>query len=291
MENVVDGYVTYLQLEKNISENTIEAYRLDLKKLVTFLENISIFSFDKVSFTHLNSYILQMEKKGRASSTVSRSISTIKSFFGWLYDRRLIKADPSRNLKPPKVEKKVPEILTLQEVDEFLSLPDMESKKGIRDKAMLELLYATGMKVSEIVMLKLSDVDLFTATATIQDKDRERMVRFGNPAKRALDIYINTVRPGIASGDSKELFVNMNGKAMSRQGFWKVIKQYGDSTNFAQKITPHVFRNSFAAHMIENGADLKTLQEILGHAEIATTQVYSAFIPKSKDIYHMHPRK
>lgn len=291
MEKVIDGYGAYLKLEKNISDNTLEAYRLDLNRLVIFLEAIGIFSFDRVSFTHLNSYVLQLEKEKKSSATVSRSISAMKTFFAWMYEHKMINTDPSRNLKPPKIMKKAPEILTVSQVEEFLSLPDENSKKGVRDKAMLELLYGTGIKVSELVSVNVQDVDLFLKTLTVRDDNRERMVRFGNPAKNALEKYMEIVRPGIVVHDEDRLFVNMTGTAMSRQGFWKIVKKYADETDFADKITPHVFRHSFAVHMLENGADLRSIQEILGHESISTTQMYAAYIPKKKELEDMHPRK
>lgn len=291
MEKVIDGYGAYLKLEKNISDNTLEAYSLDLKRLISFLEANGIFSFDRVSFTHLNSYVLQLEKGKKSSATVSRSISAMKNFFAWMYEHKMINTDPSRNLKPPKIMKKAPEILTVSQVEEFLSLPDENSKKGVRDKAMLELLYGTGIKVSELVSVNVQDVDLFLKTLTVRDDNRERMVRFGNPAKNALEKYMEIVRPGIVVHDEDRLFVNMTGTAMSRQGFWKIVKKYAGETDFTDKITPHVFRHSFAVHMLENGADLRSIQEILGHESISTTQMYAAYIPKKKELEDMHPRK
>lgn len=291
MENVIDGYGAYLKLEKNISDNTLEAYRLDLKRLISFLEANGVYSFDRVSFTHLNSYVLQLEKGKKSCSTVSRSISAMKTFFAWMYEHKMIKTNPARNLKPPKIMKKQPEILTVRQVEEFLNLPDENSRIGIRDRAMFELLYGTGIKVSELVSVNVADVDLFLKTLIIRDGDKERMVRFGNPAKNALGKYLELVRPGIVVHDEDRLFVNMTGTAMSRQGFWKIVKKYADRTDFAAKITPHVFRHSFAAHMLENGADLRNIQEILGHESISTTQMYAAYIPKNKEVYDIHPRK
>ena len=294
MESYVEQYILYLQMVKKTSGNTVAAYRRDLNKLMQFLKERLIGDFGKVTFTDLNSYILSLEKEGSASSTVSRNVSAIKSFFTYLFRLKIMEDDPSVNLKAPKIIKKVPEILTVEEMDKLLSLPD-DSVKGIRDKAMLELLYATGLKVSELISVKLSEINTSMRYIRLTDGERERIVPFNTSAKNAVENYINNGRGELLSDrDSQEiLFLNYTGEPMSRQGFWKIIKHYGEVAGFGEKLTPHIFRHSFAAHMVENGADLKSLQEMLGYSDISTTQIYSSFVHSGiSAVYEKaHPRK
>lgn len=296
MDSYVEMYIQYLQIVKKTSGNTVVSYRRDLDKLLTFLKNHGIDNLKRVTFTDLNSYILFLEKEGCATSTVSRTVSAIKSFFTYLFRERLIENDPAVNLKAPKIVRKVPDILTIEEMDRLLSIPD-DSDKGVRDKAMLELLYATGLKVSEIIAIKLDDINIPLRYIRFVDKDKvkERIVPFGEPAQRALNIYLNMAGELIMSEKNTEkyLFLNYAGEPMSRQGFWKIIKQYGEKAGFGDKITPHIFRHSFAAHMVGNGADLKSIQEMLGHADISTTQVYSSFVHTGISYVYdkSHPRR
>ena len=294
MNEYLQQYVEYLEKVKKTSLNTITAYKRDLLKLEDYLKNRGCDNFTRVTFTELNAYILKLEKDGAASATVSRNVSTIKSFYLFLLREQTIKNDPSENLKAPKIVKKVPRILTKEEVDALLSLPD-DSVKGIRDKAMLELLYATGVKVSELITLKTNEINTALKYIRVVDKERERLVSFGEPAKSALEKYLTEARPNLISKPEFEnyLFLNYAGEPMTRQGFWKIIKNYGDMAGFDVGLTPHVFRHSFAAHMVENGADLKSLQELLGHADISTTQVYSGFANErlSQVFEKAHPRK
>ncbi len=294
MESYVEQYILYLQRVKKTSDNTVAAYKRDLNKLMQFFSEHVVDDFGKVTFTDLNSYILTLEKEGCASSTVSRNVSTIKSFFTYLFRMKIIENDPAINLKAPKIIKKVPEVLTVEEMDRLLSLPD-DSVKGIRDRAMLELLYATGLKVSEMISVKLSDINTSMRYIRLVDGDKERIVPFNISAKSAVEEYINSSRGKLVSDrDSQEiLFLNYTGEPMSRQGFWKIIKQYGEMAGLGEKLTPHVFRHSFAAHMVENGADLKSLQEMLGHSDISSTQIYSSFSHSGiSAVYEKaHPRK
>lgn len=294
MESYVEQYILYLQRVKKTSENTVAAYKRDLNKLMQFLKEHAISDFGKATFTDLNSYILSLEKEGSASSTVSRNVSTIKSFFTYMLRMKIIENDPSVNLKAPKIVKKVPDVLTVEEMDRLLSLPD-DSVKGIRDKAMLELLYATGLKVSELISVKLSEINTPMRFIRLADGEKERIVPFNTSAKNAVENYINNSRSELLSErDSQDvLFLNYTGEPMSRQGFWKIIKQYGELAGFGEKLTPHIFRHSFAAHMVENGADLKSLQEMLGHSDISTTQIYSSFSHSGiSAVYEKaHPRR
>ena len=294
MDKLLEQYILYLQNVKKTSANTVTAYKRDLNKLIQFLSERGFSDVSKISFTDLNSYILLLEKEGAATSSISRNISTIKSFFLFLLRNRNIDNDPAQNLKAPKILKKAPRILTVEEIEVLLSLPD-DSPKGLRDKAMLELLYATGLKVTELIELKLNQVNTALQYMRIHDKDRERVIPFGEFAKQALENYLENARPILISGieDEEYLFLNYSGQPMTRQGFWKIIKNYGEQAGFDVGLTPHVFRHSFAAHMVENGADLKSLQELLGHSDISTTQVYSSFAHSGVNTVYQkaHPRK
>lgn len=294
MDEYLKQYVEYLQNIKKTSQNTITAYSRDIKKLMAYLVERNCCGFDKVSFTDLNAYILKLEKEGASSATVSRTVSTIKSFYLYLLREQIIHNDPSANLKAPKLVKKAPRILTIEEVEVLLSLPD-DSVKGIRDKAMLELLYATGLKVSELVSLKINEINVSLKFIRLMEKERERLIPFSEPARLALDRYLSTTRDEFIKKEEygNYLFLNYAGEPMTRQGFWKIIKAYGDMAGFDVGLTPHIFRHSFAAHMVENGADLKSLQEMLGHSDISTTQVYSSFAnERLSQVYDKsHPRK
>lgn len=294
MDKLLEQYILYLQDVKKTSANTVTAYKRDLNKLIQFLSERGFADVSKISFTDLNSYILLLEKEGAATSSISRNVSTIKSFFLFLLRNRYIDNDPAQNLKAPKILKKAPSILTVEEIEVLLSLPD-DSPKGLRDKAMLELLYATGLKVSELLELKLNQVNVALQYMRIHDKDRERIIPFGEYAKQAVENYLENARPILVSGieEVEYLFLNYSGQPMTRQGFWKIIKNYGEQAGFDVGLTPHVFRHSFAAHMVENGADLKSLQELLGHSDISTTQVYSSFAHNGVNAVYQkaHPRK
>ena len=294
MDKLLEQYIMYLQNVKKTSANTVTAYKRDLTKLIQFLSERGFTDVSKISFTDLNSYILLLEKEGAATSSISRNVSTIKSFFLFLLRNRYIDNDPAQNLKAPKILKKAPRILTVEEIEVLLSLPD-DSPKGLRDKAMLELLYATGLKVTELIELKCNQVNTALQYMRIHDKDRERVIPFGEFAKQAMENYLENARPILIASteDNGYLFLNYSGQPMTRQGFWKIIKNYGEQAGFDVGLTPHVFRHSFAAHMVENGADLKSLQELLGHSDISTTQVYSSFAHNGVNAVYQkaHPRK
>lgn len=292
MEYYMDRYMEYAKHIRKISDNTLTAYKRDIAGMVEFLKNHGIHDLNHVSFTVLNSYVLELERRGMATASVSRNISAVKSFFSYLYNEKMIENNPAVNIKPPKIVRRTPEILTVEEMDRLLSMPDETSHKGIRDKAMLELLYATGIKVSEIIRLRMKDVNLTMNFITCTDEGRERFVPFGNIAGSALLRYISEARKEFNPAEDY-LFLNCDGYGMSRQGFWKIIKQYGKQCGFEDRINPHIFRNSFAAHMIQGGADLKSIQEMMGHADISTTQNYAGPVKAGISmVYAMsHPRK
>lgn len=289
-------FTQYLTDVKRTSKNTQVSYRRDLTQMAAFLEGRGITDVGKVTKTVLNSYILFLEKEGKATTTISRVLASMKAFFHYEFGRGMIKKDPAELLKAPKIEKKAPSILSIEEVSNLLSQPDGDSPKEIRDKAMLELLYATGIRVTELISLKLTDVNLAIGFITCHDEHKVRTVPFGKTAKQALVTYIERGREILLKGaDSQWLFTNCNGKAMSRQGFWKIIKYYGDKAGLKADITPHTIRHSFAAHLISGGADLHAVQTMLGHSDMATTQVYTTYVQKADPLRNVyagaHPRR
>ncbi len=271
----INHFIIYLREIKKTSKNTEVSYQRDLMQLASFLERQGIRSVDKVTKTSLTSYILHLEKEGKATTTISRCLASMKAFFHFECKEGRIRKDPAELLKAPKVEKKAPTILTVDEVNSLLSQPSGESPKELRDRAMLELLYATGIRVSELIHLKKADINLSIGYITCRDEHKERMVPFGKVAKLALSAYMERGRGYLLRDQESEwLFTNCNGKSMSRQGFWKIIKFYGDKAGIKADITPHTLRHSFAAHLLRNGADIHAVQAMLGHSDMATTQMY-----------------
>ena len=293
MESYIEGFVKYLTEIKKSSKNTILSYQRDLRKFLAYIKAAGITEITKVNNTSLNSYILYMEKENFAPSTVSRNIATLKAFFNYLFKQGAIHEDPAERLKAPKLEKKMPGILSVEEVTLLLAQPSGSSNKGLRDKAMLELLYATGIRVSELISLTVDDVNLLSGYVRVREGSRERVIPFGSAAGQALRNYLDNARDGmIASGDEKVLFTNCSGQPMSRQGFWKVLKQYARRAGIEEDITPHTLRHSFAAHLVENGADLHSVQEMLGHSDVSTTQIYAKVTgSRIREVYaKAHPR-
>lgn len=294
MEKTIDAFISYLHNVKKMSLNTELSYKRDLLKVADFLKGQGISDFSKVTETNLNSFVLYMEKNNFSAATVSRNIACIKSFYHFMMKEGIVSADVSENLKAPKVEKKVPEILTTQEVFRLLEQPRGNQPKEIRDKAMLELLYATGIRVTELITLKLGDLNLPLGYINCKDAHKERTIPIGHAAKEALTRYLNDAREGmVADNNDDTLFVNCSGEPMSRQGFWKLIKYYAKKAGIEADITPHTLRHSFAAHLVENGADLRSVQEMLGHSDISTTQIYANMShSRIREVYAMaHPRK
>ena len=273
MEQYIDSYVNYLKNVKKSSDNTIASYRRDLVKFSRYFDEKGISRIEDINETYVNSYVLGLEKQGMSMATVSRNIASIKSFYAYLIRERIVDIDPTERIKPPKIAKKVPEVLTIGEVNKLLDQPTNKTPKEIRDKAMLELLYATGIRVTELVTLKLTDVNIKLGFIECHDGGRTRTVPVAEVAQRALSRYITEVRDDM-SGGSDYLFFNCKGAPMTRQGFWKIIKYYAAKAGIDKDITPHMIRHSFASHMLNNGADIKSVQEMLGHVDIATTQIY-----------------
>ena len=293
METYIAGFVNYLQDVKKSSKNTILSYQRDLNKFFAYLEDMKVKDIKKVNNTSLNSYVLLMEKENFATSTISRNIATLKAYFNYLFKQGIVGDDPAEKLKAPKIEKKLPGILSVEEVTLLLDQPSGNSNKEIRDKAMLELLYATGIRVSELISLTLEDVNITAGYIRVSEGSRERIIPFGSVARTALKSYLKNARPGMIATESETvLFTNCSGQPMSRQGFWKVLKQYAKRAGIEADITPHTLRHSFAAHLVENGADLRSVQEMLGHSDVSTTQIYAKMTNnRIKEVYaKAHPR-
>ncbi|MDR7856163.1 site-specific tyrosine recombinase XerD [Tissierella sp.] len=285
-------YLDYMKNEKKLTENTLEAYIRDIQQFKEYLIEHKIKDYNNTNKTVIITYLMDLQRNGKATSTISRNLASLRCFFQYLLNNNFVKEDPTLNLKSPKSEKKIPEILTEDEVNILLSQPCANDFKGSRDKAMLELLYATGLKVSEIISLDIEAIDLDLGILKVASNDNNyRIIPIGSAAINALENYIATYRP---ETDKKEaLFINYSGCRLTRQGFWKIIKQYTKKSNINKTITPHTLRHSFAVHLIENGADIKTVQEMLGHSDVSTTQIYS-FASKDKELrdvyFRAHPR-
>lgn len=281
MTTEIEAFIHYLEDVKQSSRNTVVSYQRDLRQLKEYLERQGIEEPGKVTRTSLNSYISYLERKGKATTTISRILASTKAFFHYELMEGNIRRDPAELLKTPKIEKKIPVILTVEEVNRFLEQPEGDGAKEIRDKAMLELLYATGIRVSELIGLELQDVNLAVGFLTCRDGEKERVIPFDKKVNQYLRAYLDKARPELLKGnESSWLFTNCSGKQMSRQGFWKIVKYYGDKAGIQVDITPHTLRHSFAAHLISSGADIQAVQTMLGHADLATTLAYQGYIQK-----------
>lgn len=276
MEREIEAFIEYLHNIKKTSPNTEMSYRRDLTKMRIYLEvTAGSPAVSEVTEENLKKYIAYMERKKFKASTISRSIASIKAFYHYLLKEGLVKEDISDCLKAPKVERKAPDILSVEEIDRLLEQPSGDSDKELRDSAMLELLYATGIRVSELIGLKMADVNMQMGFLICRDGEKERMISFDNQVRQALQRYLIKAREHmVTNGAENHLFVNCSGTPMSRQGFWKLVKSYAKKAGITKDITPHTLRHTFAAHMVENGMDLKSVQEMLGHSDISTTHMY-----------------
>lgn len=276
MKQRITSFLSYLKNEKKASENTILSYGRDLKEFVSFLEKMEIPNFTAVNKTTILAYNYEMKKQKKADSTISRSMASLRAFFQYLIQIGEIAESPTFGIELPKVEKKAPEYLLVEEVELLLKQPTEKSVKGLRDTAMIELLYATGIRVSELIALKEKDVNLALEYVECRNEDKTRILPFGKKAKEAIESYLKTSRPILAEKGKKSdiIFLNCFGNPMTRQGFWKIIKGYAKKAGIQKSITPHMLRHSFAMHLLENGASLQFVQEMLGHSDISTTQIY-----------------
>lgn len=293
MEKQLKQFLKFLEVDKRASNNTLQSYKRDLVQFKDYLNENDI-KYTKVSEEDINNYIKYLAENGKKPSTVSRTIASIRGFYQFeMKTKKTIKVDPTINIQSPKIEKIKPNVLTPQEVNLLLEQPTNVDLKGIRDKAMLEFAYASGMRVSEIIALNIQDIVFEEGIAICKNGRKKRMIPLGKLCLKALKEYVDDAR-GILVKSEKEtaLFVNLNGKRLTRQGFWKIIKYYQEQANITKDITPHTLRHSFATHLLQNGADLKSIQMMLGHSDISSTQVYMQFQNGGlNDIYKKaHPR-
>lgn len=294
MLELLSEFVEFLLVERGLAKNTIDSYKRDLKSYLTYLRLQGIENINDTNRTIIVSYLLFMQRDGKASSSISRACASIKSFYQFLFRERYIKDDPTINLDTPKLEHRLPRVLSIEEVDRLLRQPKLNDPLGFRDKTMLELLYATGMRVTELISLTVEDINLDMGYVRCFGKgSKERILPVGSISIKYLKKYIKDVRCKLLKKNSTNiLFLNHRGKGLSRQGFWKIIKKYSKQANLSKKVTPHTLRHSFATHLLENGADLRAVQEMLGHADISTTQIYTHITrSKIKEVYdNTHPR-
>ena len=292
MEKQLKIFFDFLEKEKKASINTLQSYRRDIKQYEAYLDTQGK-TYNKVTNEDIKEYVKYLQKIGKKPSTISRSIASIRAFYQFEAKNNKMKADPTEGVQSPKIEKRVPSILTSNEIELLLNQPQGKDLKSIRDKAMLEFAYATGMRVTEIISLNIEDVNLIEGYVVCENNNKKRVIPIGNLSLEALKDYIENAREVLIRNDkNRALFVNINGKRLTRQGFWKIIKYYKEQAHITKDITPHVLRHSFATHLLQNGADLKSIQTMLGHSDILSTQIYMQFQDDSiKDIYKKaHPR-
>lgn len=292
MERQLKYFFDFLENDKKLSDNTLQSYKRDLKQFKRYIETCEI-NYNHVKEEDIKDYIKELQEEGKKASSISRCIASIRSFYQFVLKRKKIKVDPTANIQSPKIEKRVPSVLTSKEVELLLDQPKDVDLKGTRDKAMLEFAYATGMRVTEIISLNIDDVNLEEGYVTCKTGNKQRTIPLGTMSLNALKEYVDDARDVlIKNDDEKALFVNVNGGRLTRQGFWKIIKYYKEQAHITKDITPHVLRHSFATHLLQNGADLKAIQTMLGHSDISSTQVYMQFQDEGlKNIYKKaHPR-
>ena len=292
MEEQLNLFFGFLENDKKVSSNTLQSYKRDLKQFEKYIQEKGE-DYSKITDEGIKTYIKYMQEIGKKPSTISRGLASIRSFYQYEVKEQKIEKDPTEGIQSPKIEKRVPSVLTSNEVALLLEQPKNVDLKGTRDKAMLEFAYATGMRVTEIISLNIEDVDLERGYATCRNGKKERTVPLGNISLKALKDYVQNARDVmIKDKNEKALFVNVNGQRLTRQGFWKIIKYYKEQAHIEKDITPHVLRHSFATHLLQNGADLKAIQTMLGHSDISSTQIYMQFQDETlKNVYKKaHPR-
>ncbi|EXX88280.1 recombinase XerD [Paenibacillus darwinianus] len=295
MKERLRQFVRFLSEERAMSRSTIESYERDLTMFLSYTEGQGLNRPEQIEKHHIAAYLLHLKHHGRAVATVSRTVSSIRAFFKYLVNERVTMHDPAAHMTAPKQEKKLPKVMTKAEVERLLESPPSDTPGGLRDRAMLELLYATGIRVSELISLDGEHVNPEMGFVRCTGAGgKERIIPLGRVASSALTLYLSSARERYEKPDRKQsgLFLNHLGTRMTRQGFWKIIKKYARESGITTEITPHTLRHSFAAHLLENGADLRSVQEMLGHADISTTQIYSQVTrTRMKDVYdRTHPR-
>lgn len=295
MEDQLKDYMHYMMVEKGLSQNTIVSYERDLKSYIKYLQKVEqISSLAEVTRLHIIGFLQGLKDANKSSKTIARHIASIRSFHQFLLRERVVERDPSVHIETPQGERKLPKVLSVAEVEALLDAPKQGGAFGLRDKAMLELLYATGLRVSELIQLDISDVHLTMGFVRCLGKGRkERIIPLGNLAIEAVGRYIERGRRELLGKNATDaLFLNLRGERLSRQGFWKILKGLAAEARIEKELTPHTLRHSFATHLLENGADLRAVQEMLGHADISTTQIYTHVSKaRMKDVYkQFHPR-
>ena len=295
MEELIQQFLDYLSVERGLAPNTIQSYGRDLRCFASFLKKRNIESIEGVSHKDITEFMWARKKDGIAANSIARALVAIRVFYKFLVREQKAKQDPTSILDSPKLWKRIPDTLSVDEVERLITRPDSRNILGIRDRAILELLYATGIRVSEIVGLSLNDLNLGAGFLKCTGKgQKERIVHVGKKAQMAIDLYISKVRPQLVRPkvSSNGLFLTRLGKKMTRQMLWKIVKRYAKAANIKKSITPHTLRHSFATHMLERGADLRVVQELLGHADIATTQIYTHVDKERLKAIHSkyHPR-
>lgn len=294
MNDLLDSFLSFLVVEKGLSENTLESYGRDLKKFLLFIESRGITSAREIRYSDILDFLTHSREEGLTATTIVRSMVSVKQFFKYLLSEKVLSEDPTAHIKTPKMKKAIPGVISLDDVESILGAPDESTPEGLRDAAMLEILYATGIRVSELIGLKLNDVNFELGFVVVYGKgSKERVVPIGDKAKDKLLLYLRDSRPALLKGrESKALFVTRRGAGMTRQGFWKIIKAQARRAGVTKKISPHTLRHSFATHLLERGADLRTIQIMLGHSDISTTQIYTHVeSERLKEIHKKyHPR-
>lgn len=294
INNILMDYLHYLKVERGLSENTINSYGIDLKLFLEYLRENEILSFKQVNKEVIVNYMQAEKNNNKANSSILRSVSSLRKFFQYLAQEKIIEKDPMLLIDTPKKKQHLPQVLTKEEVEKLLHSPNTGQVLGLRDRAMLELMYATGLRISEIINLKLEDLHLTMGTLqTLGKGHKERIVPVGDEAIKWVNRYLEEARPKLLKQKrSNYLFLNFHGNNLTRQGVWKNLKAEVRKAGIQKNITPHTLRHSFATHILENGADLRIVQELLGHADISTTQIYTHLSNKQlADIYNRaHPR-
>ncbi len=293
MEKQLKQFFKFLEKDKKVSDNTLQSYRRDLEQFKNYIA-LKEKKYNKIEEQDIKDFLEYLvEEQNKKPSTISRMIASIRSFYQYEVKIKKVVKDPTENIQSPKIEKKTPCVLTSEEVDLLLKQPGNDDLKGIRDKAMLEFAYATGMRVTEIISLDVEDVNIEQEVVRCRNENRTRNIPLGKMALNAVKDYLNGARQVLVKTEKeKALFVNLNGKRLTRQGFWKIIKYYQEQAHIEKDITPHTLRHSFASHLLQNGAELKAIQTMLGHSDISSTQVYMKFQNDGiNDIYKKaHPR-
>jgi integrase/recombinase XerD len=296
MDEELKAFTHSLMVEKRLAENTIISYKRDLKSYIQYIRQVEgLIEIHKVQRIHIVQFLLYLKEQGKSPRTTARHIASIRAFHQFLLRTKVMDHDPSVHIERPQLERNLPNILSVQEVEMLLNAPNKKDRYGIRDKAMLELLYATGIRVSELIQLKLEDIQLTMGfIRCIGKSNKERIIPIGKTAIAAIDEYIEKGRPYLVSQKNQDdsVFLNHHGKQLTRQGFWKILKKLTSDLGITKQLTPHILRHSFAVHLLENGADIKSVQEMLGHADLSTTQIYTQFTKtRLKDVYsQFHPR-